>query len=137
MAGAEIFIFLLLLIVVVVMMILIMSSVSIIQPYQVGLLLVMGMYKRKLDPGINMVPPLISRVEIIDIRTKQYIIPIRNLRTGDKRTINRDVIVYAKVVDPVKAHFELADHEAHIRSISESIIKQEMGKIKYREIDFD
>ena len=137
MAGAEILIFLILLLVVVVMMILIMSSIRIIQPYEIGLLLVLGMFKRKLAPGINMVPPIISRVEIIDMRTKQYMIPIRNLRTGDKMTINRDVIVYAKVVDPVKAHFEVSDRGAHIRSISESIIKQEMGKIKYREIDFD
>lgn len=137
MVDTQVLLFLIGIIVIIIISMLLMSSVKLVQPFQIGLLFVSGNFKHKLIPGINLVPPLISKVKMIDLRLKPYVINTGVLKTFDNRDFYREVIVYAKVTDPEKAYFNIKDYKSEILAISERVIKKEVRKIKYMEIDFD
>ena len=81
-------------------LILFISGVAIIQPYEQALWIVLGQYKKRLNPGFNWVFPLISDVIRLDLRTQVLDVPRQEVITKDNSPTNVDAIVYIRVIDP-------------------------------------
>jgi len=73
------------------------SGVTIIQPYEQGLWIVLGRYRKRLNPGFNWVYPLISEVIRMDLRTQVLDVPRQEVITKDNSPTNVDAIVYVRV----------------------------------------
>jgi regulator of protease activity HflC (stomatin/prohibitin superfamily) len=86
------------------------AMIRIVQPYQQGLYIMLGNYKRVLNPGVNFVAPLVSQVIKIDLRTQVLDVPRQEVITKDNSPTNVDAIIYIKVIDPVKSFFEVTDY---------------------------
>ncbi|MCK4718641.1 MAG: SPFH/Band 7/PHB domain protein, partial [Thermoplasmata archaeon] len=76
------------------------SAIYIIRPYQQGLYERLGSFRGTLNPGFNIVSPLISRVIKIDLRTQPLDVPAQEVITKDNAPARVDAIIYIKVVDP-------------------------------------
>jgi regulator of protease activity HflC (stomatin/prohibitin superfamily) len=116
------------------LVIVLMTGVRIIQPYEQGLLIVLGNYKRLLNPGFNYVPPLISRVIKIDLRTQPRDVPRQEVITKDNSPTNVDAIIYIKVIDPVKAEFEVSDYKAATIYLAQTTLRSLIGDMELDEI---
>ncbi len=123
--------FILLLIAVVVIL---ASSMKIIQPYQQGLLIVLGAFKRVLNPGVNFVPPLISNVVRIDLRTQVLDVPRQEVITKDNSPTNVDAIIYIKVIDPKKSFFEVTDYRIATIALAQTTLRSIIGDMELDEI---
>ncbi len=123
--------FILLLIAVVVIL---ASSMKIIQPYQQGLLIVLGAFKRVLNPGVNFVPPLISNVVKIDLRTQVLDVPRQEVITKDNSPTNVDAIIYIKVIDPKKSFFEVTDYRIATIALAQTTLRSIIGDMELDEI---
>jgi regulator of protease activity HflC (stomatin/prohibitin superfamily) len=111
-----------------------MTSVKIIQPYEQGLLIVLGNFKRVLNPGFNMVPPLISEVIKLDLRTQVMDVPRQEVITKDNSPTNVDAIIYIKVIDPKKAYFEVDDYRRATIYLGQTTLRSLIGNMELDEV---
>ncbi len=115
-------------------LILFISGVTIVQPYEQGLWIALGQYKRRLDPGFNWVYPLISNVVKLDLRTQVLDVPSQEVITKDNSPTNVDAIVYIRVIDPEKAYFEVVNYHVATVSLAQTTLRSVVGDMELDEI---
>jgi len=115
-------------------LILFISGVTIIQPYEQGLWIVLGQYRRRLNPGFNWVYPLISDVIRLDLRTQVLDVPRQEVITKDNSPTNVDAIVYIRVIDPGKAYFEVVNYHVATVSLAQTTLRSVVGDMELDEI---
>jgi regulator of protease activity HflC (stomatin/prohibitin superfamily) len=114
--------------------IILITGVHIIQPYEQGLLIVLGNYRKRLNPGFNFVPPLISRVVKLDLRTQTLDVPRQEVITKDNSPTNVDAIIYVKVVDPAKSYFEVQNYKMATIYLAQTTLRSLIGDMELDEI---
>jgi len=114
--------------------IVLITGVHIIQPYEQGLLIVLGNYKKRLNPGFNFVPPLVSRVVKLDLRTQTLDVPRQEVITKDNSPTNVDAIIYIKIVDPDKAYFEVQNYKMATLYLAQTTLRSLIGDMELDEI---
>lgn len=129
----EIIVFMVILLLIAVVIIL-ATSMKIIQPYQQGLLIVLGGFRRVLNPGVNFVPPMISNVVRIDLRTHVLDVPRQEVITKDNSPTNVDAIIYIKVIDPKKSFFEVTDYRLATIALAQTTLRSIIGDMELDEI---
>jgi len=115
-------------------MLLLASSIRIVQPYEQGIYIFLGKFKRKLNTGVNLVVPLGSRVIRIDMRTQVLDVPRQEVITKDNSPTNVDAIIYSKVVDAVRATFEVSDHRFATVALAQTTLRSVIGDMELDEI---
>lgn len=119
---------------VIAIMILFISGVKIIQPYEQALWIVLGQYRKRLNPGFNWVIPLISEVVKLDLRTQVLDVPRQEVITKDNSPTNVDAIVYIRVVDPEKSYFEVVNYHVATVSLAQTTLRSVVGDMELDEI---
>ena len=104
-----------------------------IQPYQQGIVTLLGSYKRMINPGFNMVSPL-SQVLKIDLRTQVLEVPRQEVITKDNSPTNVDAIIYIKVVDAPKAIFQVQDYHVATVALAQTTLRSIIGDMELDEI---
>lgn len=113
---------------------LLITTVRIIQPYEQGLLMVLGRYKRKLNPGFNMVTPLVSQVIKLDLRTQVLDVPRQEVITKDNSPTNVDAVIYIKIISPEKAFFEVQNYRMATVYLAQTTLRSIIGDMELDEI---
>jgi regulator of protease activity HflC (stomatin/prohibitin superfamily) len=129
-----VYLFLIALIVIIVVLVLLMTAVKIIQPYEQGLLIVLGNFKRRLNPGFNIVPPMISNVVKIDLRTQTLDVPRQEVITKDNSPTNVDAVIYIKVVEPDKSFFEVQNYKMATIYLAQTNLRAVIGDMELDEV---
>ena len=132
--DVSVYLFLLALIVIIVFLVLLMTAVKIIQPYEQGLLIVLGTFKRRLNPGFNLVPPIISNVVKIDLRTQTLDVPRQEVITKDNSPTNVDAVIYIKVVEPDKSFFEVQNYKMATIYLAQTNLRAVIGDMELDEV---
>jgi regulator of protease activity HflC (stomatin/prohibitin superfamily) len=114
-----------------------MAGIRIIQPYEQGLLIVYGSFKRELNPGFNYVIPFVSRVVKIDLRTQKLEIPKQEFMVADESTIAVDALMYVRVVNPKRAYFEISNYRAASVALAETTLRTHLLLMEQDEIMAD
>jgi len=121
-------------IVAVLLVIFLAASVRIIQPYEQGLYIFLGRFKRKLNTGVNLVVPMGTRVVRMDMRTQVLDVPRQEVITKDNSPTNVDAIIYTKVVDAVRATFEVADYRFATVALAQTTLRSVIGDMELDEV---
>ncbi len=121
-------------IIIIAVIFILMSSVRIIQPYEQGLLIVLGKFNRRLNPGFNLVPPLISQVIKLDLRTQTLDVPRQEVITKDNSPTNVDAIIYIKIIEPDKAYFEVQNYKMATIYLAQTTLRSILGDMELDEI---
>lgn len=85
------------------------SSVKIVNQYEKGVILRLGKYRSTADSGVTFVFPFIENIIKVDMREKVIIVDPQEVITKDNVNVTVDAVIYYKIVDPVKAEFEVED----------------------------
>jgi regulator of protease activity HflC (stomatin/prohibitin superfamily) len=89
-----------------------------------------GKYATTLNPGLNLINPLFSRVALkIDIREAVLDMPKQNTITSDNASIEVDGIVYFKIMDPYKAFYGIQNLRYAIMNLAQTSLRSIMGKM--------
>jgi len=110
------------------------TAFYIIQPYEKGIWIVLGNFRRTLEPGVNIVTPFISDVITIDLRTQVLNVPRQEAITKDNSRTNVNAIIYIKVVNIEKVFFEVTDHKAATISLAQTSLKSVIGDTELDEL---
>ena len=99
----------------------------IIQPYEKGVVVRLGKYSHLLDSGISIVVPFIDLVIKVDMREKVIEVEPLQVITKDNVGVVVDAVIYYKVVDPVKAEFEVADFNVAATTLAQTNLRNLIG----------
>ncbi|MDD5143007.1 SPFH domain-containing protein [Methanoregula sp.] len=110
------------------------KGVVIIQPYEQGLLIRLGQYIGRLNPGFRWIVPFISEVHKLDLRTQVMDVPSQEVITKDNSPTNVDAIVYIRVIDPEKAFFEVSNYRIATIALAQTSLRGIIGDMELDEV---
>ncbi len=108
-------------------------AIKTVQPYQQGIVTVLGSYKRILNPGLNWVNPLAVVIKV-DLRTQVLEVPRQEVITKDNSPTNVDAIIYIKVVDTPKAIFQVQDFHVATVALAQTTLRSIIGDMELDEV---
>ncbi|MFA9288960.1 MAG: SPFH domain-containing protein [Weeksellaceae bacterium] len=103
------------------------ASVKIVSQYERGIILRLGKYKNLADPGLNFVLPYIESMIKVDVREKVINVEPQKVITKDNVSVIVDAVIYYKVVDPVKAEFEVEDFDTAATTLAQTNLRNIVG----------
>lgn len=104
-----------------------LRGVIIIQPYEKGIVTRLGRYSHLIDSGISMVVPFIDTVITVDVREQVIEVEPLQVITQDNVSVVVDAVIYYRVVDPVKAEFEVADFSYAATTLAQTNLRNLIG----------
>jgi regulator of protease activity HflC (stomatin/prohibitin superfamily) len=119
--------------IVIIALIIFYRAIYTINPYQQGIVTLLGSYKRIINPGFNWVNPL-SSVLKVDLRTQVLEVPRQEVITKDNSPTNVDAIIYIKVVDAPKSFFQVQDYHVATVALAQTTLRSIIGDMELDEI---
>jgi len=116
-----------LIIIAVVALITLLSSVKIISQAHKGVVLRLGKFKSMADPGLNIILPYLDTLITVDIREKVINVEPQKVITKDNVGVTVDAVIYYKVVDPLKAEFEVEDFDTAATVLAQTNLRNLIG----------
>lgn len=103
------------------------ASVKIVNQYEKGVVLRLGKFKSIADPGLNLVLPYIETMIKVDVRERVIEVEPQQVITKDNVMVTVDAVIYYKVVDPVKAEFEVEDFDTAATTLAQTNLRNVVG----------
>ncbi|UOF89957.1 SPFH/Band 7/PHB domain protein [Fodinisporobacter ferrooxydans] len=130
MAGLIVGIILLILII-----FLIAKGIRIIPQQTVAIVERLGKFYKVLNPGVNVIIPVIDAVRIRhDLRMQQEVVPSQSVITRDNVAVGVELATFFTVVDPKLATYGIANYVQGIHNIVASALRATIGKLELDEI---
>ncbi|MEU4217951.1 SPFH domain-containing protein [Actinoplanes sp. NPDC026623] len=90
----------------------------------------LGKYKRTLSPGLNLLVPFVDTVRTkVDMRENVVSFPPQPVITSDNLVVSIDTVLYFKVVDPVRATYEIANFLQAIEQLTVTTLRNVIGSL--------
>src|SRR5437764_9136756 len=90
----------------------------------------LGKYHRTLSPGLNLLMPFIDAVRTkVDMREQVVSFPPQPVITSDNLVVSIDTVLYFKVVDPVRATYEIANFLQAIEQLTVTTLRNVIGSL--------
>lgn len=111
-------------------LIVVLSAVEVVDAYEQRALTVFGEYRKLLEPGINFIPPFISRTYAFDMRTQTIDVPHQEAITRDNSPVTADAVIYIKVMDSKKAFLEVDNYKKAVSNLSQTTLRAVIGDME-------
>lgn len=90
----------------------------------------LGKYNRTLTPGLNILVPFIDAVRTkVDLREQVVSFPPQPVITSDNLVVSIDTVLYFKVIDPVRATYEIANFLQAIEQLTVTTLRNVIGSM--------
>ncbi|MFO0609468.1 MAG: SPFH domain-containing protein [Polyangiales bacterium] len=114
--------------------ILLVRSIRQVNQWEVGLKFTLGKYDGRMEPGLNLLIPLVQNMMRIDTRIRNRDLPKQMVITADNVTAMIDAVVYYKVVDPEKAALNVQDYELAVKDRARVVLRDIVGETRLDEL---
>ena len=119
---------------IVVLVIILFSSIKQVNEYERGVLFRFGKFARILNPGWNVVLPIIESFRKIDIRTKAVDVPEQDAITKDNVSIRINAVIYYKIFDAGKALCEVENFYYAVSQLAQTTMRNVVGSVTLDEL---
>ncbi|MFI6070793.1 SPFH domain-containing protein [Actinoplanes sp. NPDC051343] len=105
-------------------------SVRVVPQQRMDIVERLGKYKRTLSPGLNLLIPFVDSVRNkLDMREAVVSFPPQPVITSDNLVVSIDTVLYYKVVDPVRATYEIANFLQAIEQLTVTTLRNVIGSL--------
>lgn len=118
----------------VIVLIIILTSIRQISEYERGILFRFGKYKRILNPGWNIVLPIIESFQKVDIRTKAVDVPEQDAITKDNVSVRINAVIYYKIFDASKAVIAVERYQYAVSQLAQTTMRNAVGAVSLDEL---
>ncbi|GAA3744722.1 SPFH domain-containing protein [Leifsonia bigeumensis] len=109
-------------------------AIRIIPQARAGVVERLGKYHKTLNPGLNIVIPLIDRVRpLIDMREQVVSFPPQPVITEDNLVVSIDTVVYFQVTDARAATYEIANYLGAVEQLTTTTLRNVVGGLNLEE----
>lgn len=102
-------------------------SVRIVKQYEKGLVIRLGRYSHTADAGVVFLLPFVDQLIRVDMREQVINVLPQQVITQDNVGVTVDAVIYYKVVDPVKAEFEIQDFDLAATTLAQTNLRNLIG----------
>jgi regulator of protease activity HflC (stomatin/prohibitin superfamily) len=128
MGGLEIFIWALVAGVALIVVVTLARAVRVVPQQRMDVVERLGRYHRTLKPGLNVLVPFIDAVRTkVDMREQVVSFPPQPVITSDNLVVSIDTVLYFKVVEPVRATYEIANFLQAIEQLTVTTLRNVIG----------
>nr|WP_175542118.1 SPFH domain-containing protein [Natrinema hispanicum] len=106
------------------------QMVEIVDAYDRAALTVFGEYRELLEPGLNIVPPFVSRLYTFDMRTQTIDVPSQEAITRDNSPVTADAVVYIRVMNAKRAFLEVDDYQRAVSNLAQTTLRAVIGDME-------
>ncbi|WP_435098096.1 SPFH domain-containing protein [Halarchaeum sp. P4] len=106
------------------------QMVEIVDAYEKKALTVFGEYRGLLEPGINFIPPFVSRTYTFDMRTQTIDVPRQEAITRDNSPVTADAVVYIRVMDAKRAFLEVDNYKRAVSNLAQTTLRAVIGDME-------
>lgn len=103
------------------------KGIRIVGPYEKGIVVRLGKYRTTLSSGINLIVPFIDDLLKVDMREQVIQVEPQKVITKDNVVVEVDAVIYFKIVDPVKAEFEVEDFGLACTTLAQTNLRNLIG----------
>lgn len=123
-----------LVIVIVIVIVIAAMTIKIVPQQRVGVVERLGKFSRLMQPGVNILVPVIDHVRTYhDLRIQQANVPPQTVITKDNVQVQIDTIIFYQVTGPEAATYGISDYVYGVRNISTATMRQIIGKMELDE----
>ena len=119
---------------IIIIVFIILTSIRQISEYERGILFRFGKFARILNPGWNIVLPIIESYQKIDIRTKAVDVPEQDAITRDNVSIRINAVLYYKVFDASKAVIAVEHYQYAVSQLAQTTMRNAVGAVSLDEL---
>ncbi len=109
-------------------------AVVTIKPYEVGLKVVLGKYVGRMNPGLNTVPPFITKVMRVDLRETTLDVPAQEVLFRDRKKGVVGARTIVKVVDPEMATFQVVSWRLATAALAQTVLRNKLLELTFDEL---
>ncbi len=113
---------------------LLIKMIVIVDQYERGIVLTLGVYSYTLQPGLKLVIPIVQRVIKVDIRINTTDIPKQEVITKDNLPVNINAVVYFQVLRPEDAILKVMDFSYAITQYAQTALRDVIGGVTLDEL---
>ncbi len=107
-----------------------LRSVRVVPQQRMDVVERLGRYHRTLSPGLNLLMPFLDAVRTkVDMREQVVSFPPQPVITSDNLVVSIDTVLYFKVVDPVRATYEIANFLQAIEQLTVTTLRNVIGSM--------
>ena len=114
--------------------ILLIASIKQIEEYERGILFTFGKFSKILNPGWNLVIPIVQSFKKVDIRTKAVDVPEQDAITKDNVSVRINAVIYYKVFDASKAILEVQNYFYAVEQLAQTTMRNAVGAVTLDEL---
>ncbi|MDD3159717.1 MAG: SPFH domain-containing protein [Candidatus ainarchaeum sp.] len=111
-----------------------LSTVKIIKEYERGIKFTLGRYSGDAGPGLNIIIPILQKIDIVDIRIKTVDIPKQEVMTKDNVPVRVNAVVYFSVASPKKAILNIQDYTYAVAQYAQTALRDIIGNKSLDEV---
>jgi regulator of protease activity HflC (stomatin/prohibitin superfamily) len=105
-------------------------SVRVVPQQRMDIVERLGKYKRTLNPGLNLLIPFVDGVRNkLDMREAVVSFPPQPVITSDNLVVSIDTVLYYRVVDPVRATYEIQNFLQAIEQLTVTTLRNVIGSL--------
>jgi len=108
-------------------LIILARSARIVSQFEKGLVLRLGKYHATANSGLNFLAPLIDEMIKVDMREQVINVEPQKVITRDNVTVIVDAVIYYRVVDPVRAVFEVQNFALAATTLAQTNLRNLIG----------
>jgi regulator of protease activity HflC (stomatin/prohibitin superfamily) len=110
--------------------ILLLKSLIVIDQFERGVVLTLGTYSNTLQPGLNILIPIIQRVIKVDMRITTSDIPQQEVITRDNVPVGINAVVYFRVLKPEDAVLKIQNFTYATTQYAQTALRDVIGGVE-------
>ena len=109
-------------------------SIVQINEYERGVKFQYGKFKKIMEPGWNLILPIIQSYKKVDIRTKAVDVPSQDAITRDNVTVKINAVIYYKIFDASKSVLAVENYFYAIGQLAQTTMRNAVGAVTLDEL---
>jgi regulator of protease activity HflC (stomatin/prohibitin superfamily) len=118
---------LLLVIVLFIFLIALARSARVVAQYEKGMVMRLGKYRSTVDSGLTFLVPVIEDLIKVDMRERVINVEPQKVITKDNVSVTVDAVIYYRIIDPVKATFEVQNFAYAATTLAQTNLRNLIG----------
>jgi regulator of protease activity HflC (stomatin/prohibitin superfamily) len=120
--------------IIVIVIFIILGSIKQIDQFERGIKFQRGKFKKIMQPGWNIVLPIIQSYRKVDIRTKAVDVPEQDAITKDNVSVRINAVIYYKIFDASKAILEVENFYYAVSQLAQTTMRNAVGEVSLDEL---
>ena len=102
-------------------------AARVVSQYEKGMVLRLGRYRATVDSGLTFLVPVIEDMIKVDMRERVINVEPQKVITKDNVSVTVDAVIYYRIIDPVKATFEVQNFAYAATTLAQTNLRNLIG----------